>query len=163
VFNKILNSSSLFLGVPISKTQDSVGPICANVADIARVLQAIATPPPPVTLPDYLSSLSPNFLSENNIRIGIPRAVFCAPEILGEEHSVIMETFERTLEVLKSLGGDIVDPADIPNVHQVFQTGEPPLEEWRVMYAEFRVGLFRSFPKGSLTFPGPGWYQPILR
>jgi amidase len=143
IADRLISPSSV---ISISKTQDSIGPICANVSDVARVLQAIATPP--VTLPDpechYLSALSTKFLSDNKIRIGVPRAIFCTPEALEEEHQVIMKAFEQTLEVLKSLGGCIVDPADIPNARQVFERGEPPPEEWRIMYAEFRVCQLQS-------------------
>jgi len=116
------------------------------VSDVATILQAIASPPlPSITNAlldshfDYLGALSATFLSENKIRIGIPRAIFCTPEALGEEHKVITQTFERTLDVLRSLGGVIVDPADIPNAQQVFERGEPPPEEQRIMCAEFKV------------------------
>jgi amidase len=139
-----LTSFPIFQVIPISKTQDSVGPICANVSDVARVLQAIATPPSPKPVTDYLSALSATFIPENNIRIGVPRTMFCTPEALGEEHKVIMETFEHTLHVLKSLGAEIVDPADIRSAPRVFERGEPP-EEWRVMFAEFRVCILLVF------------------
>lgn len=52
---------------------------------------------------------------------------------------MIMQTFVCTLDVLRDLGGVIVDPADIPNTQQVFERGEPPPEEWRTMCAEFNV------------------------
>ena len=52
---------------------------------------------------------------------------------------MIMQTFERTVDILKGLGAVIVDPADIPNTQQVFERGELPPEERRIMCAEFKV------------------------
>lgn len=105
--------------VPISHTQDTVGPICRTVADAATVLGAL-------TGADHRDEATQNsvghffhdyrqFLDAGGLRgarIGIARQFFGI-----DEH--IDRVAEPAIQVLKDLGAVIVDPATIPTLPQI--------------------------------------------
>jgi amidase len=105
--------------VPISHTQDTVGPFGRTVADAATVLGALTgvDPRDPATqasdgkfLKDYRQFLDPNGLK--GARIGIVRQFFGV-------HEQIDRIAEPTIEVLKAQGAVVVDPANIPSLAQI--------------------------------------------
>ncbi len=94
--------------VPISHSQDTAGPIAADVTTAARVLGAIAgsDPADPATrdadahLADYLAALKPDALK--GARIGVLR--FATGWSAGTD-----KVFEQALKVLKAQGATLVD------------------------------------------------------
>jgi amidase len=104
--------------VPISHTQDTVGPHGRTVADAAAVLGAIAStiadPRDPSTAvnrdlvhDDYVQFLDPDGL--RGARIGVARQLTgFSPETDA--------VFEAALQTMRDAGATLVDPADIPNL-----------------------------------------------
>ncbi len=94
--------------VPISHSQDTAGPIAADVTTAARVLSAIAgsDPADPATkdadahITDYLAALKPDAL--RGARIGVLR--FATGWSAGTD-----KVFEQALAVLKAQGATLVD------------------------------------------------------
>jgi amidase len=122
--------------VPIAHSQDVTGPICRTVADAATVLGAMTgvDPRDPATADskghffnDYRHFLDPGGL--RGARIGVYReGVFgISPEGDAVAESAISE--------LSRLGATIVDPADIPNVNDVFGP------EFTVLLFEFKADI----------------------
>jgi amidase len=103
--------------VPISHSQDTVGPHARSVADAAAVLTAIATttadPRDPATVAavgkaqDYTLSLDPNGLK--GARIGVARNLGFGA---SEKVDPIMDA---AIQAMKDAGAIIVDPANIPS------------------------------------------------
>ncbi len=104
--------------VPISHSQDTVGPHARTVADAASVLTAIvsrtADPRDPATatnrnkIPaDYTAFVSANGL--RGARIGIPRA-----GIFDFIPTDVSNVFDAAVAAMKAAGATIVDPADFP-------------------------------------------------
>ena len=105
--------------VPYSFTQDTAGPITRNVADAARVLDAIAgyDPQDAATAAgvgrqpaSYTAHLDRNGL--NRTRIGVLRSFFGS----GPEHRETNAAAERAIEAMKSRGATVVtldDPIDV--------------------------------------------------
>jgi amidase len=87
--------------IPISHTQDSVGPHARTVADAAAVLTAIAE-----SDLDYRQFLDPNGLC--GARIGVVRKFHTG----YSEHTD--RVFEHALEVLRGCGAELVDDVEIP-------------------------------------------------
>ena len=121
--------------VPISATQDTAGPMCRTVADVAVVLQAIQgfDPRDPATapmrgraVPDLAGSLKPDALK--GARLGVARKGFGLP-------SSVEPVLSEAIAALKQLGATIVDPAEIPNVAKL---GDP---ETVVLDFEFKAGI----------------------
>jgi len=105
--------------VPISHTQDTVGPICRTVADAATVLGALTgADRRDDATQDSIGHLSHDyrqFLDAGGLRgarIGIARQFFGI-----DEH--IDRVAEPAIQVLKDLGAVIVDPAIIPTLAQI--------------------------------------------
>ncbi len=98
--------------VPISHSQDTAGPIAADVETAARVLGAIAGSDPgdPATkdadahISDYVAALKPDALK--GARIGVLR--FATGWSAGTD-----KEFEKALTVLKAQGATLVDIKDL--------------------------------------------------
>jgi amidase len=104
--------------IPISHTQDTVGPHARTVADAAAVLSALVgvDPRDPQTAAsagkfstDYTRFLDPNGL--HGARIGVLRA----GGFTGYDTRVDA-LFEQALKDLEKAGATLVDPADIPTM-----------------------------------------------
>lgn len=105
--------------IPISHTQDTVGPFGRTVADAATVLGALTgvDPRDPATQAsegkfhrDYRPFLDPDGL--RGARIGIVRQFFGV-------HEHIDRIAEPAIDVLKARGAVVVDPANIPSLPQI--------------------------------------------
>ena len=92
--------------VPISHTQDTVGPHARTVADAAAVLSAIGERDI-----DYARHLNQQALS--GARIGVARKFHTG----YSEHTD--RVFEQALEVLRRCGADVVDEVEIPGHAEV--------------------------------------------
>jgi amidase len=102
--------------IPISHTQDTVGPICRTVADAAAVLSALTgvDPRDPATgdseghvSKDYTQFLDPHGLK--GARLGIVRQYFGINE---HADRIVLPL----INVMRDLGAAIVDPANFANV-----------------------------------------------
>ena len=122
--------------VPISAVQDTAGPMARTVADAAALLSgmtgadprddATAASPTPTDLARHLSELRSADLS--GLRIGTGRQFF-------DRDSRVDALMEEAIQVLASLGAEIVDPAPIPH------RGEVGRHEYEAMLYEFKAGL----------------------
>ena len=122
--------------IPISHSQDSVGPLARTVADAAVLLAAMAGPDPrdPAATPTAgaaTPTLGPDGL--RGARIGVPRDPYWR---VGSEAIAIADA---ALELLAALGAEIVDPADIPTAYELRE--EPG--ELTVLLYEFKDGIDR--------------------
>jgi amidase len=127
--------------VPLSASQDTLGPMTRTVADAAALLTVIAGPDPadpittaphkarPAAAEDYTKYLDPRALA--GARLGVPRKGF-----FGASRSVdaLMTT---ALAKLKELGAVLVDPAELPAPPEL---GPAELE---VLTTELKVYLDR--------------------
>lgn len=124
--------------VPISHSQDTVGPFGRTVADAVLVLGAIAAPDPRDAasqtgthprLTDYTPFLDANGL--RGARIGIARETYFG---YSEKADAIAEA---AIETLRGLGAVIVDPANIPTAKAMHESGT----EFDVLLYEFKADL----------------------
>ena len=107
--------------VPISHTQDTVGPHARTVADAAAVLSALVgvDPRDPATAAsagkfstDYTQFLDPDGL--NGARIGVMRG----GGVTG--YSIHTDAvYEEAIQAMADAGAVIVDPADIPTIDEL--------------------------------------------
>jgi amidase len=124
--------------IPISHTQDTVGPFGRTVADAAAVLSAIAFAdardsatsrdgrPTPI---DYTRALDPGAL--RGARIGVPRTKFWG-------YSTHTDAIgHAAVELVRSLGATIVDPADLPSAAEMDKSEA----EFLVLLYEFKADL----------------------
>lgn len=108
--------TSRYLVIPISTTQDTVGPLARSVEDAAYLLQAIAGPDPrdnytlanpyKDNLPDYVASC--RFDALRNKTFGIPRNVIEAMTN-STTSPPVLQAFEDSLAVIRKAGATIVD------------------------------------------------------
>lgn len=103
--------------MPVSKTQDAIGPITRNVSDAAALLQAMAgtDPDDPATAAasakaakDYAGFLKPDALK--GARLGVVKALFGTKP----EHAEVNRVMQAALATLEKAGAtlaDIDDPA----------------------------------------------------
>lgn len=99
--------------IPISATQDTAGPMARTVSDAALMLSAMAGADPrdavsqnkrTVSAPDFTRYLDPDAMRGK--RIGVARNFFgFLPQV--------DDLMENALEVMRKLGAEIVDPANI--------------------------------------------------
>src|SRR5579864_8098786 len=87
--------------IPISHTQDTVGPHARTVADAAAILSAIAE-----SEVDYREGLDPSGLK--GARIGVARKFHTG----YSEHTD--RVFEAALDVLRGCGAELIDEVEIP-------------------------------------------------
>ena len=95
-----------------------------SMTDAAIVLSIIAGKDPndnftlaqPPVVPDFTKALNKHALEGG--RIGVPRRVFFNESINKYDPSVYV-AFEQALEVMKSLGATVVDPADLPSAEEI--------------------------------------------
>jgi amidase len=127
--------------VPISHSQDTVGPHARTVADAAAVLTAIvsrtADPRDPATStgrnlipPDYTAFVDAQGLQ--GARIGIPRA-----GVFDTIPSIVSDVFDAAVAAMQAAGATIVDPADIPTIDAI----NSGADEITVLLYEFKRDL----------------------
>jgi amidase len=132
--------------IPISVTQDTAGPICRSVEDAAILLSALSgvDSRDPATRDsaarqgtDYDRVLDADALRGK--RLGVTRKVFTGYQA-GTDR-----LFSQALDVLRSLGATLVDPADLPHA-----TDQGDAEHEVLLY-EFKAGV-----NSYLADLGPG-------
>jgi amidase len=121
--------------IPISRTQDTAGPMTRTVTDAAILLGALAGVDPrddataatrDKAPPNYAKFLDPRGL--NGARIGVARKYFGSGGISGK-------LLEGALDDMKRLGATLIDPADDPALGKF---GEA---EGTVLSYEFKAGI----------------------
>lgn len=106
--------------IPISHTQDTAGPMARTVRDAALLLSAMSEKP--------LGNLQFDPNGMKGARLGVARKLFGSnPEVA--------KLIENAMEAMKSLGAEIVDPAEIPN------TGKYDDDEGLLLRYELKAGL----------------------
>ena len=123
--------------IPISKTQDTAGPMTRTVADAATLLSALAVEDPrdsaTVTAAarrartDYTKTLRPDALK--GARIGVPRKRYFGYSPKADAVA------EEAIRVLKAQGAVVVDPAEITTAAQLDDC------EFEILLYEFKDGL----------------------
>lgn len=122
------------------------------MTDAAIVLSVIAGKDPndnftlaqPDHVPNYISALKKDALKGK--RIGVPRHVFLNNSISGDDPSVNVE-FEKALQVIRSLGATVVDPADMPSAEEIIRSNNETI----VLDVEFKVIPPVPLPSSPLT------------
>ena len=131
--------------IPISKSQDTAGPMARTVTDAAILLGALAGVDPRDEATessreklhqDYTQFLDANGLS--GARIGVARRFFRSAGISAK-------LLEDALAAMKRLGAVLIDPADDPALGRVGDA------EGTVLHYEFKAGL-----NDYLAALGPG-------
>jgi Asp-tRNA(Asn)/Glu-tRNA(Gln) amidotransferase A subunit family amidase len=95
--------------MPVSSTQDAIGPLARHVVDAAAMLQAMAAADPadPQTAdhphPDYTAALDANALKGK--RIGVLRVMFGSKP----EHAEVNGVMERAISAMKQAGAELID------------------------------------------------------
>ena len=124
--------------VPISHTQDTIGPHGRTVADAATVLGVLVGPDPrdPQTQEsagkfetDYTQFLDADGL--RGARIGVPRTAGYTGYSTQTD-----EIFNAAIEAMRQLGAEIIDPADYPNQEEMASR-----DEITVLLYEFKADL----------------------
>ncbi|WP_298820597.1 amidase [Chloroflexus sp.] len=126
--------------IPISSTQDTVGPHARCVADAATVLGIIAGPDPrdPATAasvghvrPDYRTCLQSDAL--RGARIGVLRS-----ERFARFGRHVEQAFAAALQAMSEAGAHVVDPVSLPDELLAFSEAE-----LTVLIYEFKATLNR--------------------
>lgn len=121
--------------IPIAHSQDTAGPMARTVADAAILLGAMTG----VDTADSATRLSrkralsnyTKFLDRDGLkgaRIGVARN-------MAGTNPRIMKIFDFCIEVMKKLGAEVIDPADVPNFDKFGKT------ELDVLHYEFKADL----------------------
>jgi amidase len=119
--------------IPISKSQDTAGPMARTVTDAAMLLGALTGVDPRdeataasqgKSQRDYSQSLDPNGL--RGARIGVARRFF-------RSNMLSAKILESALEQMRSLGATLVDFSD--------DIGRAGAGEWEVLQYEFKDGI----------------------
>jgi amidase len=127
--------------VPISRSQDTAGPMTRSVADAAVLLNVLAAPDPrdaatadaQRAIPaDYRAFLKPDGL--RGMRIGVARRKVTGYSTHADQ------LFEQALRDLRRLGAELVDPADFGSL------GDYDEDELEVLLYELKDGLDRYLP-----------------
>ncbi|MCE9522024.1 MAG: amidase [Alphaproteobacteria bacterium] len=120
--------------VPISRSQDTAGPMARNVADMALLLTLMAgsdssdpaTKDADTRKTDYATALDPNAL--NGKRIGVLK-------FLTGYHNATDAAFTRAIDEMKTAGADIVEIEKFPGLDKI------GADELPVLLTELKAGL----------------------
>jgi amidase len=116
--------------IPISKTQDTAGPMTRTVRDAAILLSALAEHP---KREDYAKACV-GVDGMRGLRIGICRQLFV-------NQPGVQEVGERAVQVLRKAGAEVVDPVEIATLGKFEQ------DEFQVMLYELKAGIADYFAK----------------
>ncbi len=121
--------------IPISKTQDTAGPMTRTVRDAALLLTVMAAHP---QKEDYTRACTgPNGMQ--GMRIGVCRQLLV-------NNPDVRNMVERAIAILQRAGAEVVDPVEIATL------GKFDAEEYQVMLYEFKAGIAEYFAKRGGDF-----------
>lgn len=121
--------------IPITRWQDTAGPMTRTVRDAALLMDVIAAhdPADPMSVPpdgggrdSHLRHFGPDALKGR--RLGVVRS-------LGGSHPGVLAVFEKALALLREAGAEVIDPVELPNWRAASGLA------WRAMLTEFRQDL----------------------
>ncbi|KAL1920345.1 uncharacterized protein VTP21DRAFT_1491 [Calcarisporiella thermophila] len=101
--------------IPVSHSQDSVGPMTRTVEDAALILSVISGADVRDAATEVVKGKQllnyTEYLKKDlqGIRLGVPRNLFWDKNDLGDD----LATFEQALAKLKELGGTVLDPVNL--------------------------------------------------
>jgi amidase len=134
--------------IPISATQDTVGPIARTVTDAAIILSVIAGPDSRDEAAKRIRGRShvdyTRFLDRSGLkgsRIGVPRSPYFGTSALADALT------EEALDIMRAQGAEVIDPAEIPTADAL----RPDGAERSLWLYEFKAGI-----NGYLAARGPG-------
>ena len=152
--------------IPVSSTQDEVGPIVRTVEDAARMLDAIAgyDPADPVTVfsagrrpESYTDSLDPDGLAD--ARIGL------VLDLVGEEevHRAVNAVVEDAVSAMERAGATVV-PVRIPRFAELTRAIALSGFEFKIAFNRYLESLGPGAPVRSLAeFVERGEFHPSFR
>ena len=121
--------------IPIAHSQDTAGPMARTVADAAILLGAMTG----VDSADASTRLSKKRALSNYTKFldreGLKGARIGVARNMAGTNTRVLKIFEFCVEVLKTLGAELVDPADVPNFDKYEKT------ELEVLLYEFKADL----------------------
>jgi amidase len=131
-----------------------------SMTDAAIVLSIISGRDPndnltlaqPPVVPDFTKALNKHALRGK--RIGVPHRVFFDERITRNDPSINV-AFEHALEVIKSLGATVVDPADLPSAEEILTSNgedivlETDFKVWSILFIVPLYNALKSFFTGS--------------
>ena len=119
--------------IPVAHSQDTPGPMARSVADAAALLSALAgvDADDAVTADARVKPDYPAFVGAD----GLQGATIGVARHLAGFSDRVDRVFDDALDVLQSLGAELVDPVEIPHVSEL---EEPEVE---VLRYEFRTDL----------------------
>ena len=111
-----------------------------SMTDAAIVLSIISGKDPndnftlaqPPVVPDFTKALNKHALKGK--RIGVPRRGFFNESLTDIDPSVNV-AFEQALQIIKSLGATVVDPADLPSADEIVASNSEDI----VLETDFKV------------------------
>ena len=121
--------------IPIAHSQDTAGPMARTVTDAAILLGAMAgvdgqDPATRISRKRGVANYT-KFLDRDGLkgaRIGVARN-------MAGTNPRILKIFEHCIQVMKHIGAEIIDPADVPNFDKFGKT------EIEVLHYEFKADL----------------------
>ncbi len=121
--------------IPIAHSQDTAGPMARTVADAAILLGAMTG----VDAQDSVTRLSRKRSLSNYTRFldrdGLQGARIGVARNMAGKNPRILKIYDFCVEVMKKLGAEIIDPADVPNFDKFGKT------ELDVLHYEFKADL----------------------
>jgi amidase len=117
----------------------------------------------PDQVPDYTKALNKDALQGK--RIGVPRRVFLESgifDISDEDLAWVNKEFEQALDIIRSLGAIVVDPADMPSADEIPKT---TATETLVFCTDFKVSFTKIRLKSSRPFRQVEinrWFEALL-
>lgn len=136
--------------IPISRSQDTAGPMARTVADAAVLLGVLAgvDPADGVTQSsengahsDYTQFLDPDGL--RGARVGVPREVYFG---YSEKVDALANA---AVEEMRRLGAVVIDPADLPTAREL---AESDVERTVLLY-EFKAGINEYLARTGANSP----------
>ncbi|KAI0113213.1 amidase signature enzyme [Daldinia grandis] len=148
--------------MPVSFTQDSIGPIARNVRDLAVALTVMASagtdeadnatflvPPEPRGI-DYTRGLKDGSL--NGLRIGLLNGFW--NRTASDETTPVIETLESTINFLKSEGVEIINMTE-----PIYNTSS--IADFDVQQYEFKESLKNYLSSPNLTGDRPTTWDEV--
>jgi amidase len=150
--------------MPVSSTQDAVGPLARSVADVAALLQVMAgrDPDDPLTKdaetpPSYAAFLKPDALK--GARLGVVRTLFGTKP----EHAEVNRVMQGALDSLTAAGATLVT-IDDPAIDAVaLNADDVQTYEFKTLFNRYLAGL-KDPPQKDLSaiIASGAYYKPAL-